>query len=91
MIATDIAVIKTLFLTIVLAGVFVMGRLECCHETETAIFVACTNLPVLDLARDKWIFRRTTKIANIVVRRTTWIAAGSVTRQRRSSYFGVRF
>ena len=43
------------------------------------------------LARDKWIFRRTTKIANIVVRRTTWIAAGSVTRQRRSSYFGVRF
>ena len=42
------------------------------------------------LARDKWIFRRTTKIANIVVRRTTWIAAGSVTRQRRSSYFGVR-
>ena len=42
------------------------------------------------LARDKWIFRRTTKIANIVVRRTTWIAAGSVTRQR-SSYFGVRF
>ena len=42
------------------------------------------------LARDKWIFRRTTKIANIVVRRTTWVAAGSVTRQR-SSYFGVRF
>ena len=42
------------------------------------------------LARDKWIFRQTTKIANIVVRRTTWIAAGSVTRQR-SSYFGVRF
>ena len=42
------------------------------------------------LARDKWIFRRTTKMANIVVRRTTWIAAGSVTRQR-SSYFGVRF
>ena len=42
------------------------------------------------LARDKWIFRRTTKIANIIVRRTTWIAAGSVTRQR-SSYFGVRF
>ena len=42
------------------------------------------------LARDKWIFRRTTKIANIVVRRTTWIAAGSVTRQR-SSDFGVRF
>ena len=42
------------------------------------------------LARDKWIFRRTTKIANIVVRRTTWIAAGSVTRQR-SSYFGDRF
>ena len=32
------------------------------------------------LAWDKWIFRRTTKIANIVVRRTTWIAAGSVTR-----------
>ena len=41
------------------------------------------------LARDKWIFRRTTKIANIVVRRTTWIVAGSVARQR-SSYFGVR-
>ena len=32
------------------------------------------------LAWDKWIFRRTTKIANIVVRQTTWIAAGSVTR-----------
>ena len=42
------------------------------------------------LARDKWIFRRTTKIADIVVRRTTWITAGSVTHQR-SLDFGVRF
>ena len=40
--------IKTLFLTIVLPGVFVMARHECCREIETAIFAARTNLPVLD-------------------------------------------
>ena len=43
-----IPVIKTLFLTIVLPGVFVTAHIECCHETETAIFAARTNLPVLD-------------------------------------------
>ena len=40
-----IPVIK-MFLTIVLPGVFVMARLECCRETETAIFATRTNLPV---------------------------------------------
>ena len=34
------------FVAIVLPGVFVMARLECCCETETAIFAARTNLPV---------------------------------------------
>ena len=38
--------VKTLFLTIVLPGVFVMARLECCRKTETVIFAARTNLPV---------------------------------------------
>ena len=57
---------------------------------EKAKYNAKVRNSTCPLARDKWIFRRTTKIANIVVRRTTWIAAGSVTRER-SSYFGVRF
>ncbi len=57
------------------------------HYTTQQYKARNTTCP---LARDKRIFRRTTKIANIVVRRTTWIAAGSVTRQR-SSDFGVRF
>ena len=35
-------------MTIVLPGVFVMARRECCRETETAIFAARTNLQVLD-------------------------------------------
>ena len=43
-----IPVFKTLFLTTVLPGVFAMARLECCRETETAIFAAHINLPVLD-------------------------------------------
>ena len=43
---TPIPVIKTLFWTIVLQ-VFVMARRECCRETETAIFAARINLPVL--------------------------------------------
>ncbi len=71
---------------------------ECVGEgyLKTAHICACLRMvckvrnSTCPLAQDKWIFRRTTKIANIVVRRTTWIAAGSVTRQR-SSYFGVRF
>ena len=46
-IAIHIPVIKTLFLTIVLPGVFVMLCLECCHETKTTIFATRTNLPVL--------------------------------------------
>ena len=54
------------------------------------LYLAKVRNSTCPLARDKWIFRRATKIANIVVRRTTWIAAGSVTRQR-SSYFGDRF
>ena len=32
------------------------------------------------LARDKWIFRRTTRLLNFVVRQTTWIAAPSLVR-----------
>ena len=40
--------IKTLFLTIVLPGVFVMARRECCREIEMAIFATRTNLPVSD-------------------------------------------
>ena len=43
-----IPVTKTLFLTIVLPEEFVMVHIECCRETETAIFDARTNLPVLD-------------------------------------------
>ena len=43
-----IPVIKMFFFTIVLPGVFVMARLECCRETETAIFATRTNLPVSD-------------------------------------------
>ena len=27
-----------------------MAHLECCHETETAIFATHTNLPVLDFS-----------------------------------------
>ena len=62
------------------------------HLLSSSLLFTCIKVrnSTCPLARDKWIFRRTTKIANIVVRRTTWIAAGSVTRQR-SSYFGVRF
>ena len=37
-----------MFLTIVLPGIFVMARRECCREIETATFAACTNLPVSD-------------------------------------------
>ena len=37
-----------MFLTIVLPEVFVMAYIECCSETETAIFAGRTNLPVLD-------------------------------------------
>ena len=37
-----------MFLTIVLPLVFVMAHIECCRETETAIFAARTNLPILD-------------------------------------------
>ena len=33
-------------MVIVLPGVLVMACLECCRETETAIFAARTNLPV---------------------------------------------
>ena len=43
-----IPVIKTLFLTTVLHGVFVMAHLECCRETEMANFDTRTNLPVSD-------------------------------------------
>ena len=43
-----IPVIKMLFLTIVLPGVFVMARLECCREIEMTIFATRTNLPVSD-------------------------------------------
>ena len=32
------------------------------------------------LARDKWIFRRTTRLLIFVVRRTTWITAPSIVR-----------
>ena len=45
-------------MTIVLPGVFVMARHECCRETETAIFAARTNLPVLDfLTWQVWFIR----------------------------------
>ena len=43
-----VPVIKTLFFTIVLPEVFVMAHIECCRETETAMFAARTNLPILD-------------------------------------------
>ena len=51
-------------------------------ERSCGLLMSCkARNSTCPLARDKWIFRRTTNIADIVVRRTTWIAAGSVTRQ----------
>ena len=48
-----IPVIKTSVLTVVHPSIFVMVRLECCRKTETAIFAARTNLPVLDFKLGK--------------------------------------
>ena len=39
-----IPVIKTLFLTIVLPGFFLMMRLECCRKKETVIFATRNDI-----------------------------------------------
>ena len=59
-----------MFLTIVLPGVFVMARHECCREIETAIFAARTNLPVLDF--QTWQVWRSALVGK--VKRTTAIS-----------------
>ena len=70
----DIHYTYRLFLTIVLPEVFVMVHIECCRKTETAIYSARTNLPVLDFQTwQVWCpsidsrIRRDSKLVFIVV------------------------
>ena len=52
------------------------------QEVTSSIYTIKVRNSTCPLARDKWIFRRTTKIANIGLYRDVWIAAIAWSRTR---------
>ena len=59
-------VIKLLFLTIVLPGDFVVARRAFLRETEMAILVARTNLPVWDFQKLASLIRGSVKPTHLL-------------------------